>query len=114
MVVNMTTRTAGIPEDDELAAVGLRQMRLILTHMNKRLAIAEYLAGEFTAADIFTGFSLTTMRVFYPLDLSPYPNIVRYLNTIGSREAYKRAMANGDPQLEPVLSGHPPENRVLP
>jgi glutathione S-transferase len=49
-------------------------------------------------------FSLTTMRLFQPLDLAPYANILAYLQRIGTRPAYRRAMAKGDPDLTPMLS----------
>ena len=69
-----------------------------------RLGASAYFAGdEFSAADIM-GFALTTMRVFAPRDLSPYPNILAYLKVIGARPAYQRAMEKGDPQLTPLLS----------
>ncbi len=70
-----------------------------------RLGEAEYLAGaEFTAADIMSVFSLTTMRLFQPIDLGPYPNIRAYLQRMGARPAYRRAMAKGDPDLTPMLT----------
>ena len=47
-------------------------------------------------------FSLTTMRSFFPLDLSPYPNTLAYLARIGQREAYQRAMKKGNPEFTPV------------
>ncbi len=63
-----------------------------------RLGEAPYLAGaEFSAADIITLFPLTTMRLFSPRDLANYPNIARYLQTIGARPAFQRAMAAADP-----------------
>ena len=62
------------------------------------------LGHELTAADIMAVFSLTTMRSFFPLDLSPYPNTLAYLQRIGQREAYQRAMKKGDPELTPVLT----------
>jgi glutathione S-transferase len=63
-----------------------------------------YFAGrEFTAADIMSVFSLTTMRLFQPVDLRPYPGILTYLQRIGGRPAYRRAMAKGDPDLVPML-----------
>ena len=49
-------------------------------------------------------FSLTTMRVFLPLDLAPYPNILAYLQRIGARDAYRRAMRKGDPAMAPILT----------
>lgn len=73
--------------------------------VEQRLGEAEYFAGSrFTAADIIMLFPLTTMRAFVPRDLSPYPNILAYLQRIGSRPAYRRAMAKADPDLEPMLS----------
>ncbi len=63
-----------------------------------RLGEVPYLAGaEFSAADIITLFPLTTMRLFSPRDLADYPNIARYLQTIGARPAFQRAMAAADP-----------------
>ena len=50
------------------------------------------------------GFTLTTMRLFMPLDLSPYPHIKIYLRRIGDRPAYRRAMHKGDPDLVPLLN----------
>jgi glutathione S-transferase len=70
-----------------------------------RTGNAKYLAGdEFTAADIMMVFSLTTMRYFLPYDLAGSPNIRGYLARIGSREAYRRAMAKGDPGMALLLS----------
>ena len=70
-----------------------------------RLGEAPYFAGgEFTAADLMSMFSLTTMRLFQPVDLAPYPKIRAYLQRIGERPAYRRAMAKGDPDLTPMLS----------
>ena len=49
-------------------------------------------------------FTFTTMRLFYPYDLKPYPAILRYLQRIGARPAYQRAMAKGDPGMTPLLT----------
>ena len=69
-----------------------------------RLGQAPYLAGaDFTAADIMSVFSLTTMRLFQPFELGAYPHIHAYLQRIGERPAYRRAMAAGDPDLTPML-----------
>ncbi len=77
----------------------------MLALIEARLAHSDYLAGEdFTAADIMSVFSLTTMREFYSLDLAPYPNILAYLQRIGARPAYQRAMKKGDPDLVPMLT----------
>lgn len=63
-----------------------------------RLAEAPFLAGDaFTTADIMILFPLTTMRVFAPRDISPYPNIRGYLQRIAARPAFQRAMHKADP-----------------
>jgi glutathione S-transferase len=66
--------------------------------LEARLGQVSYLAGdEFTAADILSVFPLTTMRMFAPRDLAPYPSIRAYLARIGERPAFQRAMAKSDP-----------------
>jgi glutathione S-transferase len=73
--------------------------------LEARLAEVPYLAGsQFTAADILTVFPLTTMRTFSPRDLTPYPNIRGYLQRIGERPAFQRAMAKADPGFTVPLS----------
>jgi glutathione S-transferase len=80
------------------------RLALVLTTLEKRLGAVPYLAGDaLTAADIMSVFSLTTMRLFRATDLSPYPNVLAYLQRIGARDAYRRAMAKADPNLTPVL-----------
>ncbi len=76
----------------------------MLAFINQRLGESRYLAGnDLTAADIMIVFSFTTMRSFTPYDLKPYPNILAYLKRIGARDAYKRAMAKGDPGMPLLL-----------
>ncbi len=70
-----------------------------------RLGETPYLAGDaFTAADIMSVFGLTTMRMFAPRDLGPYPNIKAYLQRIGELPAFQRAMAKADPGFQVPLS----------
>ncbi len=100
----MVSRAALAPEHPLLRAAKERLDR-VLALLEARLGDAPYLAGaEFTAADIMSVFSLTTMRLFQPFDLGPYPDILAYLQRIGARPAYRRAMAKGDPDLEPMLT----------
>jgi glutathione S-transferase len=81
-----------------------KRLDVMLSHINQRLGEADYLAGNgLTAADIMIVFSFTTMRSFTPYDLKPYPNILAYLKRIAAREAYKRAMAKGDPGMPLLL-----------
>jgi glutathione S-transferase len=84
------------------------RLNLALRHLDGRLAASPWLAGDaFTAADIMTVFSLTTMRLFFPVDLSPYPAILAYLQRVGERPAYRRAMEKGDPGFAPMLGAKP-------
>ncbi|AZZ94732.1 glutathione S-transferase [Hahella sp. KA22] len=85
------------------------RFQLMLSMMEKKLGESDYLAGDtLTAADIMIIFSLTTMRLFKPYDLSQYPNILAYLHRIGARPAYRRAMQKAEPGLIPVLGAKLP------
>ena len=101
----MMVNRIGLPPGHPVQmAVQLRLDR-VMALIEARLGDAPYLAGgEFTAADIMSVFSLTTMRLFQPVDLQPYPNIRAYLQRIGARPAYQLAMAKGDPDLVPMLT----------
>jgi glutathione S-transferase len=80
------------------------RLDLALGQVQSRLARADYFAGaEFTTADIMIVFTLTTMRLFLEYGLAPYPAILGYLQRIGRRDAYQRAMRKGDPDLTPLL-----------
>jgi glutathione S-transferase len=93
-----------LPADHPVQAAMRGRLDRALRLLDARLTTIPYLAGEgFSAADIMTVFSLTTMRLFYPLDLSPYPAILAYLQRIGERAAYRRAMEKGDPGFSPLL-----------
>jgi glutathione S-transferase len=80
------------------------RLALVFSTIEKRLGEVPYFAGaELTAADIMSVFSLTTMRLFRATDLSLYPNILAYLQRIGARPGYRRAMAKADPDMAPLL-----------
>ena len=100
----MVTGAFDPPADHPTRQFGQRRMELCLAMMEDRLGAVPYLAGEFSAADIMTVFSLTTMRYFHPYDLAPYPHIRAYLARIGARPAYRRAMQKGDPGMELLLT----------
>lgn len=100
----MVVNRAQLPADHPVQQNAQVRLDRVLALVEARLGEAPYLAGqEFTAADVMSVFSLTTMRLFQPLDLAPYPNIRAYLQRIGARPAYQRAMAKGDPDLVPML-----------
>jgi glutathione S-transferase len=101
----MTVSRAGLPPDHPARAAVQERLGRVLDHVDARLRAVPYLAGQdFTAADIMSVFSLSTMRLFQPVDLGPYPGIRDYLRRIGDRPAYRRAMAKGDPDLAPLLA----------
>jgi glutathione S-transferase len=102
---NMVLGRLDLAPDHPVVVAMRGRLERALALVEARLAAAPYLAGsEFTAADIMTVFSLTTMRLFLPLDLAPYPAILAYLQRIGARPAYRRAMEKGDPGFAPMLS----------
>ena len=101
---NRALRRLRLPPDHPVLLAMQGRLHHALDLVEARLGEAEHFAGrEFTAADIMAVFSLTTMRVFMPLDLAPYPHILAYLRRIGARPAYQRAMRKGDPDMTPLL-----------
>lgn len=102
---NMILRRLDLAPDNPTLVATKGRLDRALGVVETRLRDVDYLAGqEFTAADIMMVFSLTTMRVFLPLDLAPYAHIRAYLRRIGDREAYQRAMHKGDPDMAPLLT----------
>jgi glutathione S-transferase len=102
---SMTVERCGLALDHPMRTSTRERLDKVLRLMETQLSQNDYLAGsEFTAADIMSVFSLTTMRLFHPVDLRPYSNILNYLQRIGTRPAYQRAMAKGDPDLTPMLA----------
>ena len=101
---NMVLRRLELPAETPMLLSTQGRLTLVLKLLEARLAEVEHLAGEFTAADIMAVFSLTTMRYFYPVDLSGYPHILAYLQRISQREAYQRAMRKGDPGMALLLT----------
>lgn len=100
----MIIRRAGLPTEHPVAAFVAGRLQRAWSLVEARLGEAAWFAGDFTAADIMMVFSLTTMRFFMPVELAPYPNVRTYLQRVGEREAYRRAMAKGDPAIEPLLT----------
>lgn len=101
---SMLISRVNVPDDHPTARYVDASRKLVLDLVEKRLATVQFLAGDaLTAADIVAVFSLTTMRLFLPFNLSSYPNIRDYLLRIGARPAYRRAMNKGDPDMTPML-----------
>jgi glutathione S-transferase len=102
----------GMSKEGTLYKSANSRMETCLQYMNSHLENHTYLAGDtFSAADIMAVYPLTTIRYMFPLDLTPYPYIVRYLQTqIGTREAYRAAHEKGDPDAPYALEAKPPES----
>jgi glutathione S-transferase len=102
---NMVLRRLDPPADHPMVVSTKGRLERALAVVEARLGEAPYFAGDgFTAADIMSVFSLTTMRLFMPVDLAPYPAILAYLQRIGARDAYRRALQKGDPDMVPLLA----------
>ena len=103
-------RMAQVPDDNPVMENAVSRREHAIGLVNERLKDNEWLAGsDLTAADIMAVFSLSTMRLFVPYSLESYPNVIAYLKRVGTTEGYKRAMAKGDPGLEPVLGAEAPK-----
>ena len=101
---NMILRRLELEPDNPVLQAQKGRLDQAFALVEARLGAADYLAGPaLTASDVMTVFSLTTMRIFLPVDLAAYPNIRAYLQRIGARPAYRRAMERGDPDLRPLL-----------
>jgi len=102
---NMILGRLNLPADNPMLLAMKARLALALGLVETRLGKVDYFAGkEFTTADIMNVFTLTTMRLFLPFDISPYPAILAYLQRIGGRDAYQRAMRKGDPDMTPLLT----------
>jgi glutathione S-transferase len=70
-----------------------------------RLGEAPFFGGrQLTTADIMMVYGLTTSRMFRGTSIDGFPNVKAYLQRIGARPAYQRAMAKGDPEMTPLLT----------
>ncbi|KAK5113996.1 hypothetical protein LTR62_003119 [Meristemomyces frigidus] len=104
---------AGVSEDNNIRSRVDNKVTQALQLVDNRLGeTGAWLAGkEFTAADVMTVFTFTTMRKFVRVDLSRYGNILAYLQRVTKREGYRRAIENGDPELDlkELMGGPSPE-----
>ncbi|KAJ5652666.1 glutathione S-transferase [Penicillium longicatenatum] len=113
LITLMFSRLGGNSEESLESKFAQKRVDQNFEGMDAQLAKFPYLGGnEFTAADCISVFSLTTLRLFGAFSLEKYPNIVKYLERISQREAYKRAMEKGDPGLEPVISAEAPKKTI--
>jgi glutathione S-transferase len=101
---SMIANFLGLKEGNPIITMLKARSERAFLMVEKRLQNAAYFAGSgFTAADIMMLFPLTTMRAFVQRDLAAFPGIKAYLQRIGARPAYQRAMQKGDPGMAPKL-----------
>jgi GST-like protein len=60
--------------------------------LDRRLGEAEYLAGEYSIADVAT-YPWVARHEWHKTDLNAHPNVKRWFDAVGARAAVKRGMA---------------------
>lgn len=60
--------------------------------LNRRLGEADFLAGEYSVADIAT-YPWVARHEWHDIRLADYPNVARWYAAIGARPAVQRGMA---------------------
>lgn len=104
----MKMMAGALPKDNPGLNIINSRIDHYLDLIEQRLSGSRFLVGdELTAADIQMMFPLTTQRSFVPLDLSAYPNILRYLKEIGERPAYQKVFERAETTLKPMLDANP-------
>jgi len=68
----------------------------LVSVMEGALAKADYLAGDYSIADIMNFGWLNRAPDYFGFDLSPYPNVQDWLSRINARPAVKRGLAAFD------------------
>jgi glutathione S-transferase len=99
-MVGLVCQTLGDSGGNPITTALRERLDRAYSMVEQRLGESPYFAGPgFTAADIIMMFPLTTMRLFAPRDLAPFPNLRAYLKRIEARPAFRRAMEKADPGL---------------
>lgn len=68
-------------------------MSKLLTGLEKILASQPYLLSKFSLADVAVGSILAYIPILLKLDLSAYPEVISYMQRLGERPAFKKAMS---------------------
>lgn len=103
-------KAAKLGPDIPAARITYRNFDRGLQILDDRFKEKKWLAGdEFTAADVMMVWCVTTCRLFAPFSLKGYDGILRWLQDVGARPGYRRAMQKGDPGMKPYLGAEAPE-----
>jgi GST-like protein len=70
-----------------------KETERLLRVLDKRLGEVRYLAGEFSIADIMNMTWPRAAKTFIGMDLSPYPNVERWIAELEARPAFQKALA---------------------
>lgn len=77
---------------EELPAAAAENARNCLAAVDAALAGRAFLmGGDFTAADVMMGYSLTLLERAQLLDTDQHPHAAAYFGRLQARAAYKRA-----------------------
>lgn len=70
-----------------------REMPRLLTPLNELFAKQPFLLGnDFTVADVAVGSILCYIPMMLKVDLSPYPAVLNYMQTISKRPAFQKTI----------------------
>ncbi len=61
--------------------------------VERQLERTQFLAGDYSIADIASFGWIRSLREFYHVDMTPYPNVARWIDEISARPAVMRALA---------------------
>jgi glutathione S-transferase len=88
----------GVDQSSPMVAMLKDRSTAMLRYIDDELRERPYFAGDsFTAADIMMTYALGMASGFLNTDMSQYTNIKRYLDRIGERPAYRKAMEIANP-----------------
>ncbi len=86
------------PEAERVRGFIARRENGYYRHLDARLGASPYLAGaELTCADIMVTFNLTELPLFGGRAITDLPNVLAYVERIGKRPAYQKAMQIAGP-----------------
>jgi len=93
---------ATTPEAEMIAKAIKRREDSYFRYLNQRLGVSPYLAGpEFTCADVMVTFNVTELPLFGGRSIDDLPNVQAYVQRIGERPAYQKAMQIAGPTAVP-------------
>jgi len=95
-------QSAGGADGGLMGALLRRREDAYFRYLDQRLAVSPYLAGpEFSCADIMVVFNITSLPLFGGRTCDDLPNVKAYVERIGQRPAYRKAMAIAGPAAKP-------------